>query len=351
MVNGVDKRIDYIDIVKAFAIISVVAFHTVSDDSLAKFVISGFVMQLFFIVAGLNLKRREENSFSSWYAFMGKRFVSLVVPYFIWAAIYASLSFRNLALIAYGSRETLSLAGSLTSLWFLSVLFVAHGLTQFVLYLSNNHSFYGKQHIITIVGMIVLAIAGFLIPHLKAYGWPWGFDVALMGAAFMLFGLEIRSWVDKFYQSGRLFQSIIFLVSSVLYLYVLQFSKPASGFIFMGIADYGNPVVFVLSSVFGSIAVITISILVCVFAYHKCFLIKKILFYIGKNTLGIFVIHKPIVRGTRQFISNSGYDYNSAPFAIAITIFGLLVSLVIVKVINRYAPSILGKPSQASLKL
>lgn len=65
-----------------------------------------------------------------------------MVPYVLWALIYAKISFKNLLLIAYGTNETIISAGSSGVLWFLPVYFVATILFEIVMYVSKKNKMY-----------------------------------------------------------------------------------------------------------------------------------------------------------------------------------------------------------------
>lgn len=158
-------RVGYIDIAKAIGIVLVIIGHTVSSDTECKRILYAFHMPLFFILSGMVAKPSAQQ----------KRYVqkckSLMIPYVIWGLVYSPFSFKHLAWIAYGTRETLILAESLSSLWFLPVMLLAVMIAEGLLSLACGHS--AENWIIS--GMVVVMFAiGFFIPHYEQYGDPFG---------------------------------------------------------------------------------------------------------------------------------------------------------------------------------
>ena len=115
----------YIDYFKALLMILVIIGHINFANSSIKPWIYAFHMPAFFFASGMLLKNSGVFDSRSMKALLGKKIQSLMFPYFLWALIYSSLEGRNLLRILYGSHQSLGSAGSLTSLWFLPVLFEA----------------------------------------------------------------------------------------------------------------------------------------------------------------------------------------------------------------------------------
>ena len=56
---------------------------------------------------------------------LSSKFHRLMLPYMLWAMLYAKLPFPNMLKILYGSSASIESSGSLSSLWFLPVMFMA----------------------------------------------------------------------------------------------------------------------------------------------------------------------------------------------------------------------------------
>ena len=324
------KRIEYVDIAKAVGIILVIAGHVVSGDNIAKRIIYSFHMPLFFILSGLSLAIREKNSNVKWKKIISRKAKRLLLPYVIWGLIYSSFSFKHTALVLYGTRETLISAESLTSLWFLPVLFLAYLITEMVLRIANRLKMPNLAIAIGIAGTITI---GFIIPHYPQYGYPWGLDIAFIAAAFMLIGFFLQRGNEKI--TNNIVRLVILIISSILFVVVVRYSNTSVGYVLMANAIYGNCFVFFANALLGSIIVLMAACLLSKF-HLKC------LSATGQKTLGIFVIHKPIVEAGRNIVVKLGYNYNSIIFFSIITVVTFIISYFMIKIIHIIIPEIIG---------
>ena len=70
---------------------------------------------------------------------------------------------------------------------------------------------------------------------------------------------------------------------------------------------------------------------------------KNALIWIGQNTMGIFLVHKPFVEFFRKFIGGLGFDYNYIPLTILITLISLALSCIAVQIITMFMPALFAK--------
>ena len=325
------NRIEYIDIAKAFGIFLVILGHAVSSDTLVKNVVYSFHMPLFFILSGMVIRRKDDYSLKVWIGIVKKKFFALIIPYIVWGCIYSAFSFKNLFFIAYGTRETLMYATSLTSLWFLPVMFISGISAEFVISISKN-----QKAIPAIAAVCLFTVASFL-PHISKFGYPWGLNVAVMCTAFVLFGYMVKAFIDETINDKALLKAAIMLGCLVVFCIGVQYSNSDVGYVLMANAVYGNPLFFALNALSGSLAVIFLAHIVCGFKFYKAPLL-----YAGENTLGIFVVHKPVVEFIRYNLEGFGIDY-SFVMAIAVSAITLIISCIAVKIIHCFIPSLLGK--------
>ena len=327
-----NKRIEYIDLAKALGIILVIAGHVVSSDTVIKRVIYSFHMPLFFIISGMLLNVREEYSIETWRNLITKKAMVLLLPFIFWGLIYASFSFKHMALILYGTRETLVAAESLTSLWFLPVLFLAFLLTEvFLQFISKTK----KQWTSISLGIFVFVIIGFVFPHLPQYGDPWGLDIAFVAASFMLVGMLAKKGIEQLQIMPKM--RIIALLSNLLLFAVLvHYSNSSVGYVLMANAEYGNVIQFYICALSGSAMVLMISSFLS--DIHIGWLQS-----IGQKTLGIFLVHKPFAELGRSIITKIGFRFDNPIFIILITAVTLFVSYIIVTIIQMIVPEIIGQ--------
>ncbi len=129
---GKKRRIELIDIAKAITIFLVIWGHTTGNGEtpLFRLVLYAFHMPFFFFLAGMSIKAKPFTSFREWRNFVRKNILALVVPYVIWGLIYAPFTLPNIGKLFYGSWMALVEMGTLSSLWYLSCLFIARMLVQ-----------------------------------------------------------------------------------------------------------------------------------------------------------------------------------------------------------------------------
>ena len=178
-------RIEVIDIAKAITIFLVIVGHSTGnfDTPLFRRVLYSFHMPLFFILAGMSVKPVKVSGVKAWRAFLRKNILALIAPYIIWALIYAPFDFGNFPLLIYASHETITEAGTLTSLWYLHSFFVARIIAQIIV--SILYSLDVKNIALSCsVAAVPLFVAGFMIAHPKD-GLPLGFDVAIVATGFI----------------------------------------------------------------------------------------------------------------------------------------------------------------------
>lgn len=184
---------------------------------------------------------------------------------------------------------------------------------------------------------LIFALIGILLPHLPKYGYPFGLDVAFMAAAFMLVGSLAKPYISRFNNinlRARIFSSIFL---TVLFLFTFRYSTTSQGCILMCEAVYGNPLIFMANALIGSMMIISMSSVI------ESLPNKRLLLYIGQNTLGIFLVHKPFDFLARDILSHFGINFNSTVVAVPTAVIVLLISTGVVYVISKYTPYLLAK--------
>ena len=266
---------------------------------------------------------------------------SILFPYFLWGCIYAKFSFKNLIYILYGTRNTLISADSLTSLWFLPVLFLASVMAE-----ASNMAAVRLKHKNF---FLTAAAAGFLclglfLPTNEKYGYPFGADIAFTATGFIILGEVIAKLFQSLLCSEfQVLSCVSSVVSAGMTAYFLII--PQNGYVLMANSIYGNKLEFLYTSLIGSLLVISFSILLEMFSKKQ-----KLLPYIGRNTLGIFILHKPFVELLRKVINKIGFDYNQPVWYLLIMVITLCIVLVILWIMHFYFPFLFGKFQERSPK-
>ncbi len=329
------KRFDYIDIAKAIAIFFVLMGHAVDSDTGTKTLLYAFHMPLFFMLSGMTSKYRESYTLASVRDFAVKKFYAIYIPYFIWGLIYARFSFKHLLFVLYGTRETLIKAESLTSLWFLPVMLLAVFLVEAVHILTVRTG--RNKYAVCAVSAVLFAAVGIFAPHYAKFGDPFGIDIAFAAAAFMLLGHLSAVFFNSKAGSGYLGLATGAIVTLVVFLLTLPLNTPETGYVLMANAVYGNGLLFFVTAAAGSLFVVCIAKLLELLKAGR-----KPLLYIGQNTLGIFIVHKPVIELFRKICTRLGMDYNFLPVCLVISAVTLLIATFVVFLIKRYVPFLFG---------
>ncbi len=152
------KRLDYIDALRGFAILCVVAGHSTGLRDNAHRFISVFMLPVFFVISGFLMQYKNDTS-NSLKGFLKKRFTGILVPYIgfsililLYESIYGLLNAEFSAIRLWlGILQTIFLYGK-SILWFLPALFIS----AFIFFLLKK---YLKHPLTILITLILAAIA------------------------------------------------------------------------------------------------------------------------------------------------------------------------------------------------
>ena len=290
-------RIEVIDIAKAITIFLVIVGHSTGnfDTPLFRRVLYSFHMPLFFILAGMSIKPVKVSGLKAWRAFIRKNILALIAPYIIWGLIYAPFDFGKFPLLIYASHETITEAGSLTSLWYLPSFFAARVFAQITV--SILCSLDVKNTALSCGVMAVLFwAAGFVMPH-PENGLPFGFDVAIAAAGFILLGMAIQKSFIILAQQTEFILGAVFAASLLIFAGGTVFRGDALELSVMARGTYGNIFWFMANSLSGSVLVLSLSMIIARIAREGThpFSVSAVT-YIGSHTMGIYLVHKNMLQ-------------------------------------------------------
>lgn len=333
-------RIVYIDYMKAIAMILVIIGHVNFANESVKAWIYSFHMPVFFFATGLvlNFTRTDISGGGNLMTVACKYFKRLMLPFLLWGLIFTKFSIQNLLLICYGSYRSISKADSLTFLWFLPVMYVA----VLLLYIINRTRDNIKRVWLVLSLSIVAFVIGVNMPRL-GIGYPFSLNVALVALFFMTLGNIIRPYIDQIYNflkaekmrgvSMCLLLTLVFAGGSLTYL----MSIPKIGYIHMGLARFGNPILFAITAICG----ILMLLFLCIMLEYVDSKISKGLLFVGQNTLCIFAVQKPIIGCFRKLFEI--YPMDNGIVLLITTAGTLVVSCFLCVLVNRYVPVLVGK--------
>lgn len=344
--GGKSRRIETIDIAKAITIFCVILGHTTGnlDTPLFRRVLYSFHMPLFFFLAGLSVKPRALRGFKAWRAFLYKNLLALMVPYLIWGLIYAPFSYKNLLDLFYGSWEALTRMDTLTSLWYLPCFFVSRVIVQVVVTAAE---YAGAKNVPFWCGIaaLLLLVPGLLLPH-SENGVFWCADIALVGSAFILLGIAVRRAYLIMAQQKTVWLVVSFFGSAALFCCGSVFRGDALELSLMCKSFYGNQMWFLYNSVFGSLTVLALSMLLSRLSRESVrpFRIDAVT-YIGQQTMGIYLLHKPFLQQTMVPVLSKLLPAGCPFLAIAFlaSCGALLFSIAMCYTIGKFVPQLLGR--------
>ena len=333
------ERIAFIDYIKAFAIILVVLSHINAYNENLKIWTMSFTIPLFFIAHGMVYKWRVKK-LSQFGEFLNKKFVAFLIPYAVWAFIYAGYSPENVVKIAYGSHESLSLAGSLTSLWFLPCIFTVDVIFEIILFISAKLK--NQNIFILIFTILALAITAF-IPHLSK-GWPFELDVAVQCFAFTSIGYLVFPKIKSIREKAEkdkfvlLILGMVAVISAALTSLAYKNVSMPGGYVMSAEARYGFYPIYLICAVAGSVLFICICLLL---EKVKIKSFQKLMAFIGQNTMMIFILQKPFIHLMQPLCKHINLNGIIALILIlAVTIALCLIASVFV---NAYIPVLSGR--------
>ena len=343
------KRISYIDITRAFAIIFIVFGHTINHSQHCNIVFKvlySFHVALFFIISGYLFNIKDKN----FKDFFKEKFLRIMVTYFIWAVLFllpyilfgkniattnnfkptASFKINKLLTnIIIGSGKDSALIQN-TSLWFLPALFSMQIIYYFIVKFVNENS---KYKLIMLIPIILVAYISTKFLNITL---PWGINTVLNVGIFFYLGYLLKEY-NLINNDSKLFKTnIILFLLCIGILSIFLNPRHVSCIEY----NYGN---FTLALISGS--TISINIFYISYKIQK----NKILEYIGKNTMSILILHKLIIlifqtkiSFFKKWLINSNFLIEFLITTI-VCILAIIASLIGGKILRKINPLLIGE--------
>lgn len=200
-----------------------------------------------------------------------------------------------------------------------------------------------NRHVYAFIFACISFTIGFVLPHIEI-GYPLCLNISFVALGFMLIGYSFKELLNALQEKKTIILYIILFISLGLFIYGLNRNSNIY-LVLMCAGDYGNIFDFLLNAINGSIFILTISaIITSTFKSDDNNIIKKFLLWVGQNTIGIFLLHKPFLRDVVIMLFNKIGLYESS-FLVALC--GALITFPItclfVYIINKYIPQLFGK--------
>lgn len=278
-----NKRIEWIDILKGIAIISVIIGHRTwisygIAPAVLKIWIYSFHIPLFFFLSGYTFSVKGNSTFGK---FLLKKVKTIIIPmaFFSVVSILVNYGFYGILLNNKSRNPKVIVEGLLGiilqkrlgtcsgALWFLACLFVAEIIMYAIVRLAKHN-----YKIITVLIVISFCI-GMAWIKLTNILLPWDIEIAFVAVLFIGLGYLAKQFLSKT-NINRWLCLIFFAINISVALINYYFSKKTE--VDMANDIFGNPVLFVLSAVSAIIGFVVL------FKNTKgC----KWINYIGRNSL------------------------------------------------------------------
>ena len=334
------KRIEWIDISKAYGIFLIVFGHVITHSNnlsqLYKYIYS-FHVPFFFLLSGIVLTNNKNFKTK-----IANNFKKIVIPYLLFSLLFLipyyffgngvsenlnrDVSFNfidNIFGIFRGISETIP---QNRPLWFLPCLFIVKTIYDLILCKIDLKKI--KNFILLELLFIALGIVFQNIEQL-----PWCINQSIVMLCFYNIGYAFSNKINSIKKVNIVFP-IIFLIIGFIF-------ELLNGNINVMNNSYGNYILFFASSIF------TITGYILLFNKIKLTKLSKLTNFIGKNTLYILIFHKLIVvvfqtkLGVISKILLNGKYYIQIPLAIVITILSITLSLIIMVIYKKILKKIL----------
>jgi len=309
------SRIAWVDTLKGIAIILVVIMHN-ADESVGDF-LRCFIMPLFFLLSGFlfspkTVKEYFHKSTRRLIVPYTAYLIVIALPYIILMAINGELfetKGKSLLInMLYGGEL---LKGSFGVFWFISVLWLATNLFNYMLNFANR-MFTGERWKRAVVGILIPI--GYLAESIP-YPLPGNLHVVPMAAAYIGTGYWIHRSISRFPSLFRAKDKIYYVsISAAVMLCVFILRHELA--IDMKYNNYGIPGISFMSSVAASLCMACFAI---VLSDNRW--LGNILGFIGKASMTIMYLHQPVKFMLLDYLGLQDNHF------IAV-IFGILLSLV-----------------------
>ena len=349
-----NRRLNYIDIARAFAIIIVVLSYALSaathNFELYKILFS-INVPLFFVLSGFTFSVKNEETF---WQFLKRKFIRIMIPYFIWALLFLipyfmfgqnvstdlsqnpSFDFGQILGNTFYGNGFASAIKQNSPLWFLPALFTTEILYYFIVKLC-------KTRRCQLVALPIIIVVGFLFSLLpKNIQLPWGINSALQIGGFFYCGFLMKSQnlLEKHSKTFNIISTLVALTLGMV-AFCFNINDQVVWFSYM----YGYYFLSMVSGIAFSYVIIKLSQLI-----NK----NRLLEYVGRNTMGILIFHKIIIVVLQTKLGGFSSQLTDSSIctelilALVSVVIAVVVSLGISYIVRKIAPWSLGEKRVSS---
>ena len=204
-----NSRLEYIDLFRAFGILSMIIGHVGFGKEINHFV-HVYHMPMFFLISGYFFKSQPLTKL------IIKRAKTLLLPYLFWGLLHIIIYFFTIGRIDVHAfylmfwentaESGIPIAGAL---WFLTAIFVSEVIFWFVQKIKANI-------IVETVISTAIAVAGIACATYLPFRLPFAIDVGMVGVLFFQFGKLLNEKFNRLLSLNLLLSILAVIVFSVL---------------------------------------------------------------------------------------------------------------------------------------
>lgn len=321
------ERLTYLDVAKGIGILLVVighvyAFNRQIVDRFFVIWLYSFHMPLFFIISGMLIAYKDEKDI---WKFVKKRIKGILIPY-VFFSIFSIIVF---AIVNDFSREVFvqnvkaTICGvGIDTLWFLPALFFGEVIFFVLRNLLKN------KYVICIISAIIYTLGNFMM---KDYGLICLFLGRIcIAVGFIMIGNYTMNLIRK--RNMPWYGLIVIAILSVI------LSK-INGLVDLNNLVFNNHILYLINSLIGTYLILEIS---------KLIDIDEITYW-GRNTLIVMATHLNII----YILFNKILGIYSFGYVTGMIVFVLLLAVerIIIYVVNRYMPFLMGRKQKRGIKI
>lgn len=317
------NRIWYIDYAKIMGLFLVIIAHLYTNEEIGsskiiRTYIYGFHMPFFFAVSGMLYKQRKEGLVFA----VRKNIQSLFVPYLVFNLLFVLYNTVVLDSSIYAELRRfigaflLGKGGPCRASWFVLCLFVAKCIYDVI-------SYSGKKYIIFLIAIITLLPIKIPFFYLSS---------SLIGLIFFHLGHLSFNYVSQL-NIRRLYYPILSICCFIISWYLSLYNGKVS----MLKVIMGNPVIFYVNAIIGSIGLLSFSLIL---REHGHSFIAKI----SSASIGVVLLHMALVHQVK--ILRQSFTLSSIELFLFYSLASVIIYLIcyyLYITINKYFPWAFGR--------
>lgn len=321
------ERLTYLDVAKGIGILLVVighvyAFNRQIVDRFFVIWLYSFHMPLFFIISGMLIAYKDEKDI---WKFVKKRIKGILIPYVFFSIfsiiVFAIVNDFNREVFVQNIKATICGVG-IDTLWFLPALFFGEVIFFVLKNLLKN------KYVICIISAIIYTLGNFMM---KDYGLICLFLGRIcIAVGFIMIGNYTMNLIRK--RNMPWYGLIVIAILSVI------LSK-INGLVDLNNLVFNNHILYLINSLIGTYLILEISKLID----------SDEITYWGRNTLIVMATHLNII----YIIFNKILGVHSFGYVTGMIVFVLLLAVerIIIYVVNRYMPFLMGRKQKRGIKI